>query len=229
MNWLTPSDVTALVLSLKLALISSVTLLIVGLPLCYAIFRSSGWLRHLSVAITALPLVLPPTVLGFYLLVLLSPDYLGSIPTWFGFEARSYAFRFEALVLASCVSSLPFFVQPVLAGMSRINSSLIDAAATLGHSPISRFWRVILPESRGAIVAGLILVAAHTLGEFGVILLIGGSIPGETKVLSIALYEHIESFDLSAAAGAALTLLLISLSLVILISVLGGLGQLKNR
>jgi len=165
-------------------------------------------------ALVALPLVLPPTVLGFYLLIALGPEGpIGSAISWFG--GPSLAFTFTGLVLGSMVYSLPFVVQPLQSAFSTIPSGALDAAATLGAAPADCFRSVALPLAKTGFLVATVLGFAHTLGEFGVVLMIGGNIPGETQVLSIAIYEHVEGLEYSQAHGLSLSLLLFSMVLLV--------------
>lgn len=207
-------DLTALLLTLKLAAVSLGVLLLVGTPLAWWLAHSRArWLPAIE-AMVALPLVLPPTVLGFYLLLALAPaGPLGQAAGLFG--RPGLAFTFTGLVIGSVLYSLPFVVQPLQAAFARIPAQLLDSAASLGLAPLSRFWRVALPQSRRGLLTACVLGFAHTLGEFGVVLMIGGNIPGETRVASIAVYEHVESLDYASAHQ--LSALLLGLSFVILL------------
>jgi molybdate transport system permease protein len=169
-------------------------LLIVCFPLAWVFARSPGkWVPWVE-STTSLPLVLSPTVLGFYLLILLAPD--GPIGLFFlrVFHVR-VAFSFAGIVIAECVSSLPFMLSALRAGILSISGDLLDASSTLGKGRIETLFRVVLPNMRAGIVAGIVNTFAHTVGEFGVVLMIGGSVPGVTKVVSIAIYERVESLD----------------------------------
>jgi molybdate transport system permease protein len=185
-------DLVALYLSIKLAAVSTVVLIIIAAPLSYALVYSRIPGKPFLDALINLPIVLPPTVLGFYLLVVMSPK--GSIghiwETVFGFPLL---FTFTGIVIASLIYSLPFAVAPMKAAFARIDLRLVENAQVLGLSPIAVFFRVILPNSLAGITASAILVFLHTIGEFGVILMVGGSIPGKTKVASIAIYEAVEA------------------------------------
>ncbi|GAB5413975.1 MAG: molybdate ABC transporter permease subunit [Congregibacter sp.] len=210
---LSEGDWQAIALTLRLAATSTVILLLLGTPLAYWLSRKRGNLVTLIEAIVALPLVLPPTVLGFYLLLALAPDsLLGRL--WQTAAGDQLAFTFWALVCGSVVYSLPFVVQPLQQAFMRVPSKLLAASATLGASPIDQFRSVILPMSRRSFIVAGALGFAHTVGEFGVVLMIGGNIPGETRVLSIALYDHVEALDYSSAHQLALGLLCFSLVLL---------------
>lgn len=183
-----------ILVTLKLALISTLLLLLMGTPLAWWMARTRSRLREVIATLVALPLVLPPTVLGFYLLLALSPDStVGSFAvSVFG---HALPFSFEGLVIGSVIYSLPFVVQPVRNAFEAIGERPLEVAATLGASPLNRFFTVALPLARPGLLTGAVLGFAHTMGEFGVVLMLGGNIPGETQVLSIAIYEHVESLE----------------------------------
>lgn len=185
-------DLVPLYLSAKLALVTTAILLVIGAALAYplAFARFAG--QSLCEAFISLPLVLPPTVLGFILLVLMGPHALLG-RAWQTLFGSGLLFTFTALVIASVVYSLPFAVQPMKTAFARIDKRLIENAHVLGLSPLRTFFRVIVPNALGGIAASAILVFLHTLGEFGVILMVGGSVPGQTKVASIAIYEAVEA------------------------------------
>lgn len=185
-------------LTLLLALLVTTILLVIATPLAWWLCRSRWAGREAVAAVVALPLVLPPTVLGFYLLLLFGPNGPGGpIASLWG--ARTLAFSFEGLVLGSLIYSLPFMVQPLRAAFEAIGEDPLEAAATLGAGPWQRFRRVALPLARGGYLAGAVLTFAHTVGEFGVVLMIGGNIPGRTKVLSIAIYDYVERLEWGSA------------------------------
>jgi molybdate transport system permease protein len=195
---MTPADWQALSVTLQLCLWTTAILLVVGTPLAWWLaFTRARW-RPAVEAIVALPLVLPPTVLGFYLLVALGPHGpLGRLSeAAFG---RHFAFSFEGILIGSVLYSLPFTVQPLADGFRSLGPRTLEVAATLGASFTDRFTSIVLPLTRGAFLTAATLTFAHTLGEFGVILMIGGSIPGETQVLSIAIYDAAESLDYARA------------------------------
>jgi molybdate transport system permease protein len=211
---LTATDWSAFVLTIKLAVLTTGLLLLLGTPLAWWLARTRSHMRPWIEALVALPLVLPPTVLGFYLLIALGPEGpIGSAISWFG--GPSLAFTFTGLVLGSMVYSLPFVVQPLQSAFSTIPSGVLDAAATLGAAPADCFRSVALPLAKTGFLVATVLGFAHTLGEFGVVLMIGGNIPGETQVLSIAIYEHVEGLEYSQAHGLSLSLLLFSMVLLV--------------
>jgi molybdate transport system permease protein len=202
-------DWTAIALSIKLAATVTAILLSVGTPIAYWLTFSRWRYRFVVESIVALPLVLPPTVLGFYVLVAIgSQSPIGR--AWTMATGGGLAFTFEALVMASCVYSLPFAVQPIATAFSHIDGSLLDASATLGASRWRTFWRVVLPLSTRGIVTGAVLTFAHTIGEFGVVLMVGGNVPGATRTVSIAIYDHAQALEYDAANRTALLLLVFS-------------------
>ncbi|MBQ0764264.1 molybdate ABC transporter permease subunit [Marinobacter psychrophilus] len=185
-------------LTLKLATMTTLILAVVGTPIAWWLARSQHWLRQPIAAVVALPLVLPPTVLGFYLLLLLGPKgVVGQLTEQLGLGLLP--FTFEGLVVASVISSLPFTVQPLQNAFIGINNQLLEVAATLRASPMDRFITLVIPLARPGFLTAAVLTFAHTIGEFGVILMIGGNIPGETKVLSVAIYDHVEAIEYTQA------------------------------
>jgi molybdate transport system permease protein len=204
---------TALLLSFKLATITSLVLLFIGLPIARWIAFSRNRFKFLVESAIALPIILPPTVLGFYLLVALGPrSPIGAI--WLSWTGHPLAFSFAGLVVGSVIYSLPFAVQPFAASFSSVDPALLHASATLGASPWRTFREIVLPLSVPGIITGVALSFAHTLGEFGVVLMIGGNIPGDTQTISIAIYDHVEALEYSAANQAAILLLVISFVLL---------------
>ena len=181
-------------LTLMLASITTILLLIVGTPIAWWLARSRARWKEAVAAVVALPLVLPPTVLGFYLLIALGPHGPGG---WIGslFGLRSLAFTFEALIIGSVLYSLPFAVQPIRTAFEAFGDRPLEVAATLRASPRDAFWTVAVPLARPGFMTAAVLAFAHTVGEFGVVLMIGGNIPGQTKVLSIAIYDHVEALQ----------------------------------
>jgi len=179
-------------LTLTLAAIATVTLLIVGTPIAWWLARSKAKWKEAVATVVALPLVLPPTVLGFYLLILLGPNGPGGALAGL-WGARTLAFTFEALILGSVLYSMPFVVQPIRNAFEAFGDRPLEVAATLRASRWDTFWSVAVPLARPGFMTGAVLGFAHTVGEFGVVLMIGGNIPGETKVLSIAIYDYVET------------------------------------
>jgi molybdate transport system permease protein len=189
---LSPEIWTAVRLTIELATLTTAILLVVGTPVAWWLARSHAWWKEGVAAIVALPLVLPPTVLGFYLLVALGPSGPGGALAGL-WGARTLAFTFEGLVIGSVVYSLPFVVQPIRNAFEAMGDRPLEVAATLRASPMRAFWTVAVPLARPGFLTGAVLGFAHTVGEFGVVLMIGGNIPGETKVLSVAIYDFVES------------------------------------
>ena len=181
-------------LTLALASVTTVVLLVVGTPIAWWLARSRAPWKEAVAAVVALPLVLPPTVLGFYLLVALGPHGPGG---WIAglFGGRSLAFTFEGLVIGSVFYSLPFVVQPIRNAFEAVGERPLEVAATLRAAPWDAFWSVAVPLARPGFLTGAVLGFAHTVGEFGVVLMIGGNIPGETRVLSVAIYDHVENLE----------------------------------
>jgi molybdate transport system permease protein len=199
----------ALLLSIRLAVCVSVILFVIGMPLAYWLAYSRWRGKFLAESIVALPLVLPPTVLGFYVLVAMGPrGPLGKL--WQAAFGHGLAFTFTGLVLASMLYSLPFTVQPLVASLERVDRQLLEASAVLGAGRLRTFWRVILPLSFPGVVTALVLSFAHTLGEFGVVLMVGGNLPGITRTVSIDIYDHVQSLEYAEANRMALVLLLFS-------------------
>jgi molybdate transport system permease protein len=210
MNW------QALWLTVKLAAIVAATLLVLGLPIAYWITFSRWRWKFLAEAIVALPIVLPPTVLGFYLLVAFGTESaLGR--WWQSLTGRTLAFTFEGLVVGSILYSLPFAVQPFAASFSAVDTRLIAASEVLGASRVRTFSRIILPLSLPGVVTGIALSFAHTVGEFGVVLMIGGNIPGLTRTISIDIYDRVQAGEYAAANQTALSLLVFSFVVLSLI------------
>jgi molybdate transport system permease protein len=210
------ADLTALLITLRLAVITTLVLLLLGTPLAWWLARSRWRFKFIVEAIVALPLVLPPTVLGFYLLIALGPHGpIGSVMTALG--GQPLAFSFAGLVIGSVIYSLPFVVQPLQAAFSSMGNRPLEVAATLRASPLDCFFTVVVPLARHGFLTAMVLGFAHTLGEFGVVLMIGGNIPGATQVVSIAIYDHVESMDYSNAhwlSGALLLLSFIMLAVI---------------
>jgi molybdate transport system permease protein len=215
MNW------QAFWLTLRLAVLVAGLLMVIGLPIAYWLTYSRWRWKFLAEAVVALPIVLPPTVLGFYVLVALgSRSPLGR--WWQSLTGHTLAFTFEGLVIGSIIYSLPFAVQPFAASFSAVDAKLIAASSTLGASKFRTFLRVILPLSLPGLVTGAALSFAHTMGEFGVVLMVGGNIPGVTRTVSIDIYDQVQAFNFSSANQTALVLLLISFTVL---SVVYGLNR----
>ncbi|MEJ2530988.1 MAG: molybdate ABC transporter permease subunit [Halioglobus sp.] len=213
---LSAAELDAIYLTIVLATITTVLLLLLGTPLAWWLSRRRGTVPALVESVVALPLILPPTVMGFYLLLMLAPDTaVGRL--WQQVTGTQLAFSFSALVIGSVAYSLPFVVQPLQSAFQRIPEGLLQAAATLGAGPLDQFRSVALPLARRSFLTAASLGFAHTVGEFGVVLMIGGNIPGETRVVSIALYDLVESLRFAEAHRLAAGLVLFSLVLLFLL------------
>ena len=202
-------SVEALLLSLRLAASVSAILLLLSLPLAYWLSFTQWRGKFLIESVVALPLVLPPTVLGFYMLIALGPRG-GLGKAWQTLFGHPLAFTFAGLVIASLIYSLPFAVQPLVAGFEALDRRLLDAAAVLGASQRRTFFRIVVPLAWPGLITALVLSFAHTLGEFGVVLMVGGNLPGITRTISIDIYDRVQALDYSGAHQTALLLLLIS-------------------
>jgi len=210
MNW------QAIALTAKLATVVSVLLLLIGTPIAYWVAFSRWRWKFLVEAVVALPLVLPPTVLGFYVLVALGPR--SPLGRWYeSVTGHGLAFTFEGLVIASVLYSLPFAVQPMASAFASVDTKLLAASATLGASRWRTFRRVVVPLSVGGIVTGFVLSFAHTLGEFGVVLMVGGNLPGVTRTVSIDIYDEVQALNYAGANQTALLLLIVSFVILSLV------------
>jgi molybdate transport system permease protein len=208
-------DLAALRLSVLLSALTTVALLALGLPIAHWLTTTRRRWKILVEAVVALPLVLPPTVLGFYLLVAFGPrSPLGRL--FVTATGQTLAFSFEGLLLASILYSLPFAVQPFSAALARVDPRLVEASYTLGASRLATFARVSLPLALPGVVAGAVLTFAHTLGEFGVVLMVGGNLPGATRTLSISIYDAVEQLDYASAGRTSLLLLAVSFAVLVL-------------
>ena len=203
---LTPADVGALWLTFKVATITTVILLLLGTPLAWWLTTTQSKLKAFLNALIAMPLVLPPTVLGFYLLILMGPEgTLGQFTQWLGIG--TLPFTFGGLVFASCIYSLPFVVQPLQNAFENIGERPLEVAATLRASPLDTFFCVVIPLAKPGFLTASILGFAHTVGEFGVVLMIGGNIPDKTRLVSVQLYNHVEALEYTQAHTLAAILL----------------------
>ena len=210
---------TAIRLTLLLASVTTILLLIIGTPLAWWLARSHRRWKEGVATVVALPLVLPPTVLGFYLLLALGPNGPGGwIASMFG--GRSLAFTFVGLVIGSVFYSMPFVVQPIRNAFEAIGERPLEVAATLRATPFDAFWTVAVPLARPGLLTGAVLGFAHTVGEFGVVLMIGGNIPGQTKVLSIAIYDYVESSRWSEAHILAGDMLVFSFAVILSVTLI---------
>jgi len=202
-------DFTPFILSFKLAFFVTIILLCVGIPFAYFLSNTKSKFKPVLEAISALPIVLPPSVLGFYLLIFLSQDsFIGRI-VYELFNIK-LVFTFEGLVVASCIYSFPFMIQPLQAGFSSVDKRLIEASFLSGKGKLETLFRVILPNMKTSIMTAIIITFAHTIGEFGVVLMVGGSIPGKTEVASVAIYDYVETMDYKSAHFYSAILLIIS-------------------
>jgi len=219
-------DWQPLLLTLKLASVSTAVLLIVAIPLAWWLAYSKKRIKPVIETLVSMPLVLPPTVLGFYLLVAFSPN--NSFGAWLeDVLGVQLLFSFDGLVVASVIYSLPFMVHPIQSGLSNLPSSLRDAAYVMGKSPFTTLLKVLLPNIKPALLTGIVLTFAHTVGEFGVVLMIGGNMPGKTKVASIAIYDEVEALDYGAANVYSLILFAVTFTILLAVYLVNG-GYLKR-
>ena len=217
---LSPNDLAAIWLTLKLAGLTTLLLLLMGTPLAWWLARSPSRIKSVVGAVVTLPLVLPPAVLGFYLLVLMGPNGpVGRLTQSLGLGLLP--FTFAGLVVASCLYSMPFVVQPLQQAFAAIGRAPMEAAATLRASPLDAFFSVALPLARPGFITAAVLGFAHTVGEFGVVLMIGGNIPGQTQVLSMAIYNHVEAMEYGNAHWLAGGMLVFSFAVLMLLNTRG--------
>lgn len=218
---LTPSDLDAIWLTVKLSALTTVLLLLLGTPVAWWLARTHSRFKGLVGSVVTLPLVLPPAVLGFYLLVLMGPDGpVGRLTQAMGLGLLP--FTFAGLVVASCLYSMPFVVQPLQQAFAAIGRAPMEAAATLRASPWDAFFTVALPLARPGLLTATVLGFAHTVGEFGVVLMIGGNIPGKTQVLSMAIYNHVEAMEYTNAHWLAGGMLVFSFAVLLALNSLQG-------
>jgi len=213
---LNSADIDTLLLTLKVASIATSLMLLLGTPLAWWLARTQSHFKGIINALVALPLVLPPTVLGFYLLIVMGPSgFVGHFTQWLGLG--TLPFTFPGLVIASVLYSLPFVVQPLQASFAAIGKQPLEAAATLRASPLDTFFSVVIPLAKPGFMTATILGFAHTVGEFGVVLMVGGNIPDKTRVVSIQIYNHVEAQEYAEAHSLAGVLLLFSFSVLLLL------------
>ena len=202
-------DFTPFILSLKLAVIVTIILLIIGIPYAWYLSSTKSKIKPFLETITALPIVLPPSVLGFYLLVFLSPDsFIGGV--FYKLFNVKLVFSFPGLVVASSIYSFPFMIQPIQSGFESLNKNIIEASFLSGKGKLTTLFKVILPNIKPALLTAIVITFAHTIGEFGVVLMVGGSIPGKTEVASVAIYDYVENLDYHSAHIYSAILLIIS-------------------
>lgn len=215
---LSETDLSVIWLTLKLATTVTILLLIIGTPIAWWLARTQSWLRGPVGAIVALPLVLPPTVLGFYLLLAMGPHgFIGQLTQQLGLG--TLPFTFWGLVIGSLLYSMPFVVQPIQNAMTALGDRPLELAATLGAGPWDRFFTVVIPMAKPGFITATILGFAHTVGEFGVVLMIGGNIPGETRVVSVQIYDHVEALEYAQAH--VLSAIMLIFSFVVLMGLYG--------
>lgn len=203
------ADITAIWLTLRLAFTVTLLLLVIGTPIAWWLARTKSWWKGPVGAVVALPLVLPPTVLGFYLLIAMGPNGpIGQLTQTLGLG--TLPFTFWGLVVASIFYSMPFVVQPIQNAIEALGSRPLELAATLGAGPWDRFFSVVVPMAKPGFISATVLGFAHTVGEFGVVLMIGGNIPGETQVLSVQLYDHVEALEYAQSHALAGSLVIFS-------------------
>ncbi len=214
-------DWNPLILTFKLAFITTVLLLIISIPLAYWLANTRSKIKPIAETLVSMPLVLPPTVIGFYMLLAFSPSnsFGNWLDQWLGLKL---VFSFEGLVLGSLIYSLPFMVHPIQAGFANLSSALKNASYSMGKSRFTTLTKVLLPNMKPSLITGVILAFAHTIGEFGVVLMIGGNISGQTRVASIAIYDEVESLNYDAANTYSLILFGITFLILLLVYLING-------
>lgn len=219
-------DWEPLILTFRLAIITTFLLLLIAIPLAYWLAFSKSRIKPIIETLVSMPLVLPPTVIGFYLLVAFSPSnaFGNWLNEWFGLRL---VFSFEGLLVASIIYSLPFMVHPIQAGFSNLSQSLIDVSYVLGKSKTTTLFKVLLPNIKPSLLTGIVLAFAHTVGEFGVVLMIGGNIPDKTRVASIAIYDEVEALNYDIANTYSLILFCITFTILLTVFLING-GYLKQ-
>ena len=219
-----PADLAAIWLTLKLATVTTLLLLLIGTPIAWRLARTRSWWKGPLAAVVAMPLVLPPTVLGFYLLLLMGPHGpVGRFTEWVGIGLLP--FSFGGLVVASVIYSLPFVVQPLQNAFEAIGERPLEAAATLRASPLDAFFSVAVPLAKPGFLTATILGFAHTVGEFGIVLMIGGNIPDKTRVVSVQIYDHVEAMDYAAAHGLAAGMVAFAFLVLLVLYLLNSRGR----
>lgn len=214
-------DWEPLILTFKLAFVTTLLLLVISIPLSYWLAYTKSKIKPVIETLVSMPLILPPTVVGFYLLVAFSPSnaFGNWLNEWFGLQL---VFSFEGLVFASLIYSLPFMVHPIQSGLAGLSPSLKEASYVLGKSKTSTLFKVLLPNIKPSLLTGIVLAFAHTIGEFGVVLMIGGNIPGKTKVASIAIYDEVESMNYGAANTYSLILFVLAFFILLTVYLING-------
>ncbi len=219
--FLTPSDLQAIGLTLRVAALTTLILLILGTPLAWWLTHSTSWLKKPLGAVLALPLVLPPSVLGFYLLVLMGPH--GFVGEWTqSLGMGLLTFTFWGLVAGSVLYSLPFMVQPIQNAMEAMGTRPLEVAASLRASKLDTFFHVVLPLCKPGLVSGCIMSFAHTVGEFGVVLMVGGNIPGQTRTVAVQIYDHVEALEYASAHRLAAVMLVFSFAVLLALYIYNG-------
>ena len=219
--FLTPSDLQAIGLTLRVAALTTLILLILGTPLAWWLTHSTSWLKKPLGAVLALPLVLPPSVLGFYLLVLMGPH--GFVGEWTqSLGLGLLTFTFWGLVAGSVLYSLPFMVQPIQNAMEAMGTRPLEVAASLRASKLDTFFHVVLPLCKPGLVSGCIMSFAHTVGEFGVVLMVGGNIPGQTRTVAVQIYDHVEALEYASAHRLAAVMLVFSFAVLLALHIYNG-------
>lgn len=215
-----------IILTFRLAIITTFLLLMISIPLAYWLAYSKSRIKPIIETLVSMPLVLPPTVLGFYLLIAFSPS--GGLGQFLNESiGLRLVFSFEGLVLASIIYSLPFMVHPIQSGLTNLPQSLMEASYVLGKSKTNTLFKVLIPNIKPSLLTGIVLAFAHTIGEFGVVLMIGGSIPDETRVASIAIYDEVEALNYSSANAYSLVLFIVTFIILLLVYLING-GYLKR-
>ena len=215
-----------LILTFQLAFVTTIILLVISIPLAFWLDRSRSRVKPIIETLVSMPLVLPPTVLGFYFLVAFSPN--NAFGTWLNdWLGIKLVFSFVGLVIASLIYSLPFMVHPIQSGLASLPNSIAEASYTMGKSKWETLLKVQLPNIKSSLLTGIVLAFAHTIGEFGVVLMIGGSIPGKTKVASIAIYDEVEALNYAAANNYSMVLFLITFAILLIVYLING-GYLKR-
>lgn len=223
-----PLDLDPILLTLEVAAITTVVLLIIGTPIAWALSQMRSRARIFLEALVALPLVLPPTVLGFYLIIALNPNgEIAQLLKYVGYDGQ-LTFNKMGLIIGSVIYSLPFTVQPIMASFEALPTQIVDAARTMRASFFDRFFTVIVPLARQGFLVGSVLTFAHTVGEFGVVLMVGGNIEGQTRTVSIAIFDHVESFEYAEAHMLSLIMVIFSILVLMFVYALNRKLQIKQ-